>query len=515
MSREIYPKYPPDLSEAQLDYLLTSIKDWSIANGLAVRPVPSFVSKDQDPAGSLAVTAPVTIFPSLFPRSCFEQGLGIQTAYNELYAAIASDEPWLKQIVEELAEVDDFIAELWKVYLTVKEEGIVQDITLGLFRSDYMVHLDPMETDAKPTIKQVEFNTIASSFGGLSSKVSEMHNYLLSTDAYPHESASVIKPSSLERSKSIPLLAAGLAKGHNAYGKPKTENPLCVIFVVQDLERNVFDQRHLEYMLLARQGVRSFRVKFDSVMAHTRLDEKRNLLYTPPHAPKQTWEVSVVYFRAGYAPSDYNGKADWDSRLHIERSSAIKCPSILTHLAGSKKVQQVLATPHSPHLARFLQDKEQAAAVHKTFAPIYPMDTSEAGQEARKLAQDPETATRYVLKPQREGGGNNVYRKAIPEFLKQEPESHWPAHILMEMIEPPALTNSILRNGEVQQGGVIGELGVYGVCLWRLKKDAQGLDQIFENYQAGYLLRTKGDQSEEGGVAAGFGAVDSCCLVDV
>lgn len=101
MSREIYPRYPPDLSEAQLQYLLTNIKDWSIANGLAIRPVPSFVSHEQDPAGSLAVTAPVTLFPSLFPEGCFEQGLSIQTAYNELYAAIASDEAWLKQIVEE------------------------------------------------------------------------------------------------------------------------------------------------------------------------------------------------------------------------------------------------------------------------------------------------------------------------------------------------------------------------------------------------------------------------------
>lgn len=378
-----------------------------------------------------------------------------------------------------------------------------------------MVHLDPAQADAKPTIKQVEFNTIASSFGGLSSKVSELHSYLLSIDAYPRDSASVLKASALAKSKSIPLLAAGLAKGHAAYGKPKTDNPLCVIFLVQDPERNVFDQRHLEYMLLARHGVRAFRVNFNQVMSQTRLDEKRNLLYTPPNAPGQTWEVSVVYFRAGYSPSDYNGKADWDSRLHIERSAAIKCPSILTHLAGSKKVQQVLATPHSPHLAHFQPDKEKAAAILKTFAPIYPMDKTEAGLEARKLAQDPETAARYVLKPQREGGGNNVYRKAIPEFLKQERESHWPAHILMEMIEPPALTNSIFRNGEVQQGGVIGELGVYGVCLWKVKKDGQGLDQIFDNYQAGYLLRTKGDQSEEGGVAAGFGAVDSCCLVDI
>ncbi len=54
-------------------------------------------------------------------------------------------------------------------------------------------------------------------------------------------------------------------------------------------------------------------------------------------------EVAVVYFRAGYAPNDYFGRAEWDARLKLERSTAIKSPSIGYHLAGTKKVQQVLA----------------------------------------------------------------------------------------------------------------------------------------------------------------------------
>jgi glutathione synthetase len=378
-----------------------------------------------------------------------------------------------------------------------------------------MVHLDPAQPAAKPTIKQVEFNTIASSFGGLSTQVAKLHKHLLAIDAYPEETQSTINASSLPPSTSVPSLAAGLAAGHKAYGKSKTGSPLCVIFLIQHHERNVFDQRHLEYTLTNEHQVRAFRVPFGKIMSHTKLDDKRNLLYTPPHTPNKTWEVSVVYFRAGYSPDDYSGKADWDSRLHIERSAAIKCPSILTHLAGSKKVQQVLATPDSPHLARFLPDKNKAAKVLKTFAPIYPLDKSKAGQEACKLAQNPETAARYVLKPQREGGGNNVYRKAIPKFLAETPQSHWPAYILMEMIEPPALTNTIFRNGEIQNGGVIGELGVYGVCLWKTKSGEDGVVEMIENKQAGYLLRTKGDQSEEGGVAAGFGSVDSACLADV
>jgi glutathione synthase len=373
-----------------------------------------------------------------------------------------------------------------------------------------MVHVDPENKASKPGIKQVEFNTIASSFGGLSSKVSSLHRHLQSISAYPESSSSIIKEDALPQSKSVPSLAAGLAAAHTAYGRSTNGHPLCVIFLVQDTERNVFDQRHLQYALSENHGVLVHRLPFSKILDYTHLTEDRTLLYRPPHAPGTAYEVTTVYFRAGYSPDDYASAEDWHARLQIERSRAIKCPSVLTQLAGCKKIQQVLATPSSPHLSKFLPKEQEARKVLETFAPIYPLDTSSAGLEAKKLALNPETASRFVLKPQREGGGNNIYRAAIPSFLQSIPESKWPAYILMEMIEPPAQQNVIFRNGDVQKGGVICELGIYGTCLWR---HSDG--DVLWNEEAGYLLRTKGDQSEEGGVAAGFGAVDSCCLVDL
>lgn len=101
MSAHTYASYPPDLNKEQQTYLLSNLKDWSIAHGLAVRPTSSYVQPEQDPAGALATTAPVTLFPSLFPRGCFEQAKSVAEAYNELYSAISSDEAWLKNIVEE------------------------------------------------------------------------------------------------------------------------------------------------------------------------------------------------------------------------------------------------------------------------------------------------------------------------------------------------------------------------------------------------------------------------------
>ena len=322
-------------------------------------------------------------------------------------------------------------------------------------------------------------------------------------------------------------LSQGLAAAHKHYewhvAAPR--DPLCILFIVQSLENNIFDQHALSDELWTTHKITNFRLAFDSILRYTSIPREhpnRPLIYHPPNLP-HPYEVTTCYFRAGYSPTDYPDDNAWSARLQIERSAAIKCPSILTHLAGSKKIQQVLATPSSPHLERFLAQSKaipdtesMVSRIRATVAAIYPLDSSDAGKHAISLATSPVDSAAYVLKPQREGGGNNIYGTKIPGYLNTlgDDELRWKGHILMELIKPPSLRNTIFRNGEVQSGEVIGELGVYGSCLWRRGENG-GVSQIFENTEAGYLLRTKGRDSEEGGVAAGFGSVDSVCLVDL
>ncbi|KAG6364546.1 hypothetical protein INS49_006147 [Diaporthe citri] len=509
--------YPPDVDGPERERLVEVIKDWSIANGLAVRPPPSLVSAETDPEGVLATHVPVTLFPSPFPQVCFDQAKGVQTAYNELYAKVSQDEGFLADMVKEVADGDDFIGNLWKVHSRVKEEGY--SLSLGLFRSDYMVHKDTADPSSMPKVKQVEFNTIASSFGGLSSSTCSLHKFLADTEYSSLKQPGAHSSLNLPSSDSVEGLAGGMRAAFKAYPKSELGLETCIIFLVQDGERNVFDQRHLEYALQrsSPQRIPVFRLPFSETLQRTRIADTpgRQLLYRLPSNPDKEFEVAVVYLRAGYGPSDYPDAKAWDARYHLERSGAIKCPTVLTQLAGAKKVQQVLATPpvgpsSAGHgLSRFVPEDSKAwKDLWATFTNIFPMDDGEAGLAARKLALDPEECKRYVLKPQREGGGNNCYRAAIPPFLKGLPEAHWKSYILMELITPPPVSNIILRNGKLEQGGVICELGIYGSCVWD-----QGTGKILHNEEAGYLLRTKGDQSEEGGVAAGFGCMDSCSLV--
>jgi glutathione synthase len=94
-------QYPPSLTDAEQARLIETVKDWTIGNGLAIRPPPTVIAAEADPQGIAAVSAPVTLFPSPFPKQCFAQARFVQQAYNELYAAVSRDEDFIEATVKE------------------------------------------------------------------------------------------------------------------------------------------------------------------------------------------------------------------------------------------------------------------------------------------------------------------------------------------------------------------------------------------------------------------------------
>jgi glutathione synthase len=98
---EIYNDYPPAVAPEQEEYLVQTVKNWVVEHALTVRPSSAIVSEETNPANVLATSAPVTLFPSPFPKACFDQARSLQQVYNELYASIASDEQWLEDIMKE------------------------------------------------------------------------------------------------------------------------------------------------------------------------------------------------------------------------------------------------------------------------------------------------------------------------------------------------------------------------------------------------------------------------------
>ncbi|TCD62642.1 hypothetical protein EIP91_006595 [Steccherinum ochraceum] len=512
MSRQSL-QWPPEISESELDTLTLLATTYALSHGLVYLPV----AKVQPPAPTSTIHAPLSLFPSPIPRKQFEKAKNLQSLYNVLYARIATDVDFLDRVMGEeqgVGQVDEFTGQLWRQWkrLRDREAGIVQPLHLGMFRSDYMVHL-PEGSDS-PSLKQVEFNTISSSFGTLSQQSAQMHGYLHASTGY-FGSSSHLTQENFPPNTTASGLAEGLAAAHKAYGVPTAK----ILFVVQPNERNVFDQRFLEYDLLEKHSIHVIRQTFDDLAKSAHVDPQTHVLKITPQskqiAEPVAVEISTVYFRAGYTPNDYPTPAHYDIRGLLESSRAIQCPSIPLQLAGGKKVQEELTQPgvleqfmQNPKLAT-THSREDLEAIRSTWMEMWSLDSD--GENGVDRAR--EHADNLVLKPQREGGGNNVYKDAIPPFLDSLPEKERSAWIAMRLIATPkGLGNYLVRAGAGTEGAVktnvISELGIFGWALFG------GEDGKVKEKEAGWLVRTKGEDSNEGGVAAGFSVLDSIVLVD-
>ncbi|KXN73261.1 glutathione synthase [Conidiobolus coronatus NRRL 28638] len=480
--------------------LINKATHWAIANGLVVVP-PSVDSCDfQGKTPYLVTPAPFALYPTPFPRTQYDLAVNIQPLFNKLVHNIANNLEFLEEKAKKLSQVDPFTNNLYQIFLEIKKEENSQKYTLGFHRSDYLLHAP---SDKMVKIQQVELNTISSSFGGLSGLTSELHRYIYkSTDGYYDRFS---KKLNIDEVLPLNTPTSGLVKGISEAFKLYNNPEAIVLMIVQPNEHNIYDQKVIEHQLLILHKIQVIRKTLTEIGNEAVLsqDKQRRLYILAGSEPK---EVAVAYFRSGYSPDDYISQLEWDARLSIERSHAIKCPDILYHLAGTKKVQQELA---DIELLKLFLSNDEAELVHSTFTGIYPLDSSEIGQASyREALSNP---TKYVMKPSREGGGNNIYGEDIPLALSKLSEEERAAFILMDRIVPPTVFNNNvgIRQGVPSlNGNFISELGTYGVYL-----GLRGCDEPILNEYSGYLLRSKLDSTNEGGVAVGHAVIDSVYLV--
>ena len=124
-----FSSWPPPLSPVQLEALAIHATTYAISHGLLYLPP----AQRQPITPSSAIHAPVSLFPSPFPRKLFELALRLQKIFNVLYARIAMDDDFLDQIMgveTGVGKVDDFIGQLWTGWKQLRDEGVVQVRTL-------------------------------------------------------------------------------------------------------------------------------------------------------------------------------------------------------------------------------------------------------------------------------------------------------------------------------------------------------------------------------------------------
>ncbi|XP_075222153.1 glutathione synthetase-like isoform X1 [Lycorma delicatula] len=470
---------PKDIE--QLKDVIEKAKDWALMHGVGIR------NKKEFNPDALQIV-PFTFFPSAFPRKEFEKAVKIQPILNELIHRVAFCHSFLEENLKDTIQVDEFTGNLYKIYETVRQEGINPRLSLGSVRADMMLETvccyPDIEEQSYCCWKQIEINTIASGFGWLGPAGVHLHRFIL------QELGHYDKLKNLPENRALEGVCGGLIEAWKLFKNPKA----VILMVIEDVVYNICDQRFHEFRISELSPkTRVIRRTLTDLAQRATLDADKNLII-------DNEVVAVVYYRSAYEPLQFHSQKEWDARLLAERSSAIKCPSIHYHLAGTKKVQQALARPGA--VEQFFSDPEKVTAVRDVFTGLYSLDFDELGEDAvKKAIEKPE---RYVLKPQREGGGNNIYgekiRDVITKIKGSRERTGW---ILMDRIVPPVQENIIIRASQpAARTDTVSELGIFGIIIG-------DSNEIIYNKQVGHMLRSKESTADEVGVSAGFGAMDS------
>ncbi|GMI14538.1 hypothetical protein TrVE_jg10517 [Triparma verrucosa] len=436
--------------------------------------------------------APASLLPQTYPKTQFEKASSLAAPMNRLLDRVASDGDWLTKVLEGSAASDpDFTGRLLSLHNKIRKKTGPQSskARLGVIRSDYML--------SNSVIKQIELNTIASSFGGLSTRISKMHAYLIRRFDLDFEGRR--QP---ENDKLIDSLAESLFVAHEDYLSKNGIESAVIIFVVQEGESNTSDQNILEAALYSNHGVRVERRTLQQIFSEAKADDYSKILTLNGE------DVSVCYFRSGYAPKDYEVETDkaWKARETMEESRSVMCPTLGYQLAGTKKVQQELERDGG--VERFCEDEEEIRRIREVFAGLWALGEGMTKEDKKAAAEAMVSPEKFVMKPQREGGGYNFYGQQIKEKMEEAGGAeNLDEFILMERLEPPKQDATLLRGGRVEgRGPSISELGIFA-CIY-VSEDGE---EMVNDY-SGYLLRTKFDGVDEGGVASGFATLSSIVL---
>jgi glutathione synthase len=285
-------------------------------------------------------------------------------------------------------------------------------------------------------------------------------------------------------------------------GFPNQYKDSIIVFVIQKNETNVFDQCSISDDLYNKYKIATKRLTLNEIKKNCVQDELGNLTIDGKL-------ISMFYFRSAYSESDFQDEESWQGRELIELSTAIKVPDINTFLTTFKVFQYELSKPHV--MKHYCDNELIINDILRFFGGIYYIRdmNDEAKKELfSKIKSDP---TKYILKPMREGGGNNIYGDKLTQLIPEEgnePGDLLKISVIVDKIDSAVHESIVLRNEKISVQNSISEFSIYGIVLSN--------ENIFIlNKSTSFLVRTKNKDEIEGGIMEGAGAVDLPCLVDV
>jgi hypothetical protein len=496
-------------------------------------------------------------------------------------------------LVERIGPSDEFSAKLAEIVREVyisdapDKPKRYQTMMLGVIRSDYLLdqaaaaaaaaaNKSGASGDASDAAvqnggwKQVEYNTIASSFPALSTRA----GLAMQRHHYDAAAKSTVLVSTSEHD-----IIAALERTHRAFCQRYSEflrklnereaasaagaAPIkpAIIFVMNPAERNTGDIGTL---------VRGLQERFGLTVAYKSLEDLDRDLTLDPETGHGIVDLneeggkhkkvvaSIFYLRSLYREDEYNFPNAWAARLKMERTMAVKCPSVPYHLTTWKTVQALLFSDSklldevllpgagnaaNRALLRTFMMEHYILAEYKRNAAILPLCKTALQQpgdwilksmresygfisEGEKFQHDLGRFVELVQNggKQKKGGSSG----ADPDAAGDSPSNEIVAdnmygqketvrefaghHLLVRRIKSAPRAGTFLRNGAlVSFADLEDEVSTYGAILTddspAALAEGGGFPREIFNHECGYLIRTKSKSQRGGGVMAGVAAL--------
>ena len=417
---------------------------------------------------------PIMLTPSPIPKNIYEKIFFYQLAFNKIINKLSNDQKFLEEILKPISEKDEFVKKNLEISQKVLNYEHKQKIKLGIFRNDYLFDKN------QNFLFFTEYNTIASSMGTFSDRIKQFFSFFM--EKYPQifkkYSGAKIENEGLGN---IEKFAESMVEAIKL-AFPQQYKDSIIIFVVYKIS--------------------SKRMTLEEIKEKCKQDENGNLMINDKL-------ISLFYFRASYCENDFPNDEAWQGRELIELSTAIKVPDINTFLTTFKIFQYELSKPQI--LMHYIQNELIINDILRFFGNIYYIRDMSPENITDLFNKIKSTPDKYILKPMREGGGNNITGEKLKELIPENVSDISDLiknSVIVDKIDSYEHEGLVIRDEKIKVQNSISEYSAYGIIL-------TNENNIIANKSTSFLVRTKNKDSVEGGIIEGAGAVDIPCLMDI
>jgi len=465
------------------EYILEEMIAYLYSNGLIIKSKTGGV-----------IHVPIILTPSPLPKNNYDKIFFYQIAFNKIINKLSNDQKFIEEVLAPIAEKDEFVKKNLEISKKLVNYEHKQKIKLGIFRNDYIFD------KSQNFLLFTEYNTIAASMGTFSDRLKKFYSYFSHKypDTFKKYKEKLVHKEGFDN---VEKFADSMVEAIKL-GFPQQYKDSIIVFVVPKTERNIFDQYSISDELYNKHKILSRRLTLNEIKQKCVQDEQGNLTIDGKI-------ISMFYFRAGYCESDFPDEEAWQGRELIELSTAIKVPDINTFLATFKVFQYELSKPQI--MMHYCQTDLIINDILRFFGGIYyvrDMDAEKQKELFNKIKAEP---NKYILKPMREGGGNNVTGEKLKEIIPEEgnePSDLLKNSVIVEKIDAMEHEAIVLKEEKINVQNSVSEFSIYGIIL-------TNENNLYMNKSVSFLVRTKNKDDVEGGIMEGAGAVDLPCLLDI